>query len=130
MTRPAPNYTPRTAEYWNCGRDGILKVATCQGCGWRTHPPSSVCPRCRGVNVAFAPVSGRGRVYAWTINRYRWAPELEPPYIVAQVELEEQAGLIIMAAVVDCPFDQIRTDLPVQVAFEPAGEVWAPVFRP
>ena len=129
-TRPEPPLTPRTAEYWQAGRDGVLKLATCQACGWRLHPPLPICPRCQGRDIRFEAVSGRGHVHAWTVNRYAWFPEMPPPYVIAEVELVEQKDLLIMTSIVDCPAEALRTGLPVQVAFEPVGEAWVPVFRP
>jgi uncharacterized OB-fold protein len=128
--RPAPPLSDRSRPYWLSGAEGVLKLATCQACGFRLHPPKPICPRCRSRDIAFAPVSGRGRIHAWTINRYPWNPRLPPPYVIADVELEEQEGLLILSNIVDCPLEALRVGLPVQVAFEQAGEAFVPVFRP
>jgi uncharacterized OB-fold protein len=69
-------------------------------------------------------------VYSWTINRYQWAPELAPPYVLAEVELIEQDGLRILTAIVGCDIDAVEIDMPVTVTFEPAGDAWIPVFTP
>jgi uncharacterized OB-fold protein len=130
MTRPAPKLTERTRPYWLSGREGVLSIATCLACGWRTHPPMPVCPRCHSFDIAFRPVSGEGRVHAWALNRYAWAPGLAPPYIVADVELVEQPGLIVLTSIVDCPPDAVRNGMAVRVAFEQVGELFVPVFRP
>jgi hypothetical protein len=82
------------------------------------------------ISVAPQPVSGRGRVYTFTINRYRWVPGFEPPYIVASIEFDEQPGLRFMSNVIDCGFDEIRCDLEVEVVFAKHGEVYIPLFRP
>ena len=128
--RPAPPLSERTSPYWLSGAEGVLKLATCQACGFRLHPPKPICPKCRGRDIQFAPVSGRGRIHSWTVNRYAWAAGLPPPYVIAEVELEEQEGLLILTNIVDCPLDDLRIGLPVQVAFEPAGDAFVPVFRP
>lgn len=129
MPRPTPPLTERTAEFWRSGADGVLRIARCGACGTYLHPPRPVCPRCRGNDVAFAPVSGKGTVHSFTVNRYQWTPALEPPYVLAEVELAEQPGLRILSAVVDCPIDDVRIGMPVTVGFEPAGEAWIPVFH-
>lgn len=128
--RPAPPLSERTRPYWLSGADGVLKLATCQACGFRLHPPRPICPKCRGRDIQFAAVSGRGHVHSWTVNRYAWTPSLPPPYIIAEVELEEQKDLLILSNIVDCPIEDLRIGLPVHVAFEPAGEAFVPVFRP
>ena len=82
------------------------------------------------MDVAPEVLSGRGVVYAFTINHYRWLPDMEPPYIVAEVDLVEQEGLRLMTNIVDCPLDEVRTGMPVHVVFAPHGDVYIPLFRP
>ncbi|WP_436775270.1 Zn-ribbon domain-containing OB-fold protein [Yinghuangia sp. YIM S09857] len=130
MHRPEPALTERTAEYWQSGADGVLRIARCGACGTYQHPPRPLCPRCHGADIAFAPVSGKGSVHSFTVNRHRWTPELDPPYVLAEVELPEQQGLRLMSAVVGCPVDAVHIGMPVTVHFEPAGRAFIPVFRP
>ena len=130
LQRPEPPITVRTGEYWRSGADGRLRIARCQGCGWRLHPPRPLCPKCRGRDIRFEPVSGRGTVYSYTINRYAWFPGMPPPYVIAEVELEEQAGLKITTGIVGCAPEAVRIGMAVSVAFEQVGETWIPVFRP
>ncbi len=130
LVRPEPPLTRRTGDYWRSGADGRLRIATCQGCGWRLHPPRPVCPKCRGQEIAFKAVSGRGLVLAFTINRYAWFPAMPPPYVIAEVELEEQAGLNITTNIVGCAPEEVWIGMPVTVEFDHVGETWIPVFRP
>lgn len=128
--RAEPPLTERTGAYWRSGADGRLRIAQCQACQWRLHPPRPVCPRCRGRDIGFEPVSGRGVVHAYTINRYAWFPAMPPPYVIAEVELEEQAGLRITTNIVGCDPEAVRIGMPVSVEFDHVGETWIPVFRP
>lgn len=124
----APTLSERSAPYWTGGADGQLLIARCGGCGFWAHPPQPVCPSCRGREVAPQPVSGRGTVYSWTVNRYRWVPELEPPYVIAEVELVEQAGLTVLTTVRAA---DVTIGMPVGVAFERVGdESYVPYFVP
>jgi uncharacterized OB-fold protein len=51
----------------------------------------------------------------------------EAPYVVAFVELEE--GPRLMSTVVDVAREELRCDMPLEVAFVPAREgTWLPVF--
>jgi uncharacterized OB-fold protein len=73
-------------------------------------------------------VSGNGTVHSWTVNRYRWTPELEPPYVIAEVELVEQPGLTVMTSVRAA---DITIGMDVHVEFEQAGdEAYVPYFVP
>jgi uncharacterized OB-fold protein len=126
--RPEPPITDRTAAFWRGGAAGELRIQRCQACRWWLHPPRPVCPRCQSRDLAPEVASGRGTVWSFTVNRYRWTPSLEPPYVIAEVELDEQAGLRLLTAIVDC--DEVTIDMPVHARFEQAGEAWVPVFAP
>ena len=47
------------------------------------------CRRCRSCDIGTQAASGRGTVWSFTINRQAISPGLEPPYVLAEVELEE-----------------------------------------
>jgi uncharacterized OB-fold protein len=126
---PVPQVNDDNRDFWTGGRDGELRIIRCSDCGFYIHPPSPRCPRCLGANVAPVAVSGRGRVYSYTVNERMWSPGLDVPYIIAIVELEEQPGLRLMTNIVDCPLDQVAIDMPVTVEFREQGDVSVPVFR-
>lgn len=126
--RTAPEISVRTAAFWTGGAVGELRIAHCRACGLWLHPPQPACRRCRSRDIEPEPVSGRGTIYSFTISRRSWSPGLEAPYVIAEIELEEQPGLRLLSSVVDC--EAIRIGLPVRVRFERAGEAWIPVFAP
>jgi uncharacterized protein len=126
---PTPQVDDDNRAFWTGGRDGDLRIIRCSNCGYYIHPPSPRCPRCLEATVEPVVVSGRGRVYTYTVNERVWAPGLDVPYIIAIVELEEQAGLRLLTNIVDCPLDQVAIDMPVQVEFREQGVVYLPVFR-
>jgi uncharacterized OB-fold protein len=128
--RVEPFLSPRSREFWRGGADGVLRICRCGDCGRYRHPPRPVCSACRGGAMRFEEVSGRGAVWSWTVNRYAWAPDMPPPYIVALVELAEQPGLRLMTNLVECEPEEIRVDMPVQVCFARTGDAYIPLFRP
>ena len=79
-------------------------------------------------------MSGRGTVFTYTVNHQPFNPAVPVPYVIAIVELEEQADLRIASNIVDCEPDSVRIGLPVEVRFErqDAGDesVYMPVFAP
>jgi hypothetical protein len=89
-----------------------------------------MCPNCQGRDIVFEPVSGRGQVYSFTINRYPWSPGMKPPYVLAEVELPEQAGLRILTNIVGCEPEAVYIGMPVTVDFDHVDEAWIPVFHP
>jgi uncharacterized OB-fold protein len=83
-------------------------------------------------------VSGRATVAAFTVNRQPWIPGLEPPYVVAIVELAEEPDVRLITNVVGVPLEEVSVGLAVEVFFEDwtasSGDedsrVWIPLFRP
>jgi uncharacterized protein len=69
-------------------------------------------------------------VASFTVNHQRWEPDLEVPYVMALVELEEQPDVRLVTNVVDCRPEFVRIGMPVTVTFEEAGDVWIPLFVP
>ena len=126
---PVPLITDDNRAFWTGGRDGRLLIVRCADCRTYTHPPSPRCSNCFSDHVAPEPVSGRGTVESFTINRQQWSPELEVPYVIAIVALEEAAELRIFTNVVDCPVEQVEVGMPVEVEFVERGEVFLPVFH-
>lgn len=130
MVRSAPTITDRTRAYWTSGSEGVLRISRCGTCGFYIHPPKPVCPQCRGEAIAFEPVSGDGVVDSFTVNRYQWKPGMTPPYVIAEVELAEQKGLLVMTNIEGCEIDDVRVGMKVHVAFDHVDDAWIPVFRP
>lgn len=129
MARKLPAVTEDTRAFWTGGEAGELRINRCRACARFFHPPAPVCPRCQSLDVTPTAVSGRGRVMAWSINHQPWAPDLAVPYVVAIVELEEQAGLRFLSNVINCPPEEVRTGMAVQVTFERIEDVWVPLFE-
>ena len=127
--RMLPPLTDVNRPFWTGGARGELLVQRCQGCGRWVLPPTDRCPACDG-ELRAEPVSGRGTVFTFTVNRHPYNPAVPLPYVVALVELEEQAGLRCMTNIVGCEPEAVVIDMPVRVRFEDRGEVFVPVFEP
>ena len=128
--RLLPEPSMESRAFWAGGRDGQLLILRCHGCGHFFHPPAPACWRCRSTDVAPEPVSGRGTVAAYTINRQPWLPGLPPPYVVAMVELADEPDVRVMSNVVGIPVEDVRIGTEVEVFFEEWDDVWIPLFRP
>jgi uncharacterized OB-fold protein len=88
-----------------------------------------VCPSCSSRAVAPEAVTGRGTVLTFTVNHQPWGI-LEPPYVIAIVELAEQPGLRLTTNLVGIAPDEVRSGMLVQVRFEHDGDVYLPLFEP
>jgi uncharacterized OB-fold protein len=132
--RVLPAVTVDNEHFWRGGAAGELRLLRCDDCGTWIHPPHPRCPECLSTAVRPRATSGRGTVLTWTINRQPWYPGLEPPYVVAIVELREQAGLRLTTNIVGVAPDEVDFGMSVRVTFEeyPDGDgaVWLPFFEP
>jgi uncharacterized OB-fold protein len=133
MIAVAPRATPPldddNREFWTSGATGELRLPRCATCDRWIFPPSRRCPHCGGP-AAYAPLSGRGRVFTYTVNHHRFHPEVPVPYVIAIVELVEQDGLRFTTDLVHCPVEAVTIGLPVRVVFEQQGQVFVPLFEP
>lgn len=116
--------------YWTWGREGKLAIHRCADCAYYVHPPAPFCPKCESGNVAPEAVSGRARVVTFTVNHKPWVPGLPVPYVLALVAIEEQADVRLPCNIVACAADDMTFDMAVEVVFEPAEDLWIPLFRP
>jgi uncharacterized OB-fold protein len=130
FTRTTPPLTERNTSFWTSGKDGTLRILWCESCRIYVHPPGPVCPGCGTRDIEPRAVSGRGVIYSFTINEYRWMPELEPPYVVAEVDLVEQEGLRLMTNIVECDVNDVRVAMVVEVVFAKHGDAYVPLFTP
>lgn len=66
---------------------------------------------------------------SFTVNHQAWIPGLPVPYVVAIVELAEQAGLRFVSNIVGGSVDEVHIGMPVRVTFEQIEDVWIPLFE-
>ena len=131
--KPIPIMSPLTAPFWEAARKGKLVLQRCVGCKRFQFYPRPSCSHCGSSDVAWAEVSGRGRVYSFTIIRQVVANvdafQRDIPFVVALVELNEGPRLI--SNIVDCKLEDVHIGMEVEVVFEGTGkEIVLPKFKP
>jgi uncharacterized OB-fold protein len=85
-----------------------------------------LCPECRSFESEWAPCSGRGTVYSYTIVQHQTHPAFAVPYAVLLVALEEGPRLI--AQLRGGPETSIAIGARVHVEWEDAPDQPLPVF--
>jgi uncharacterized OB-fold protein len=128
--KPLPLMRGFTEQFYGHCRKGELRFQRCSGCGKWRHVPRNTCAGCGSWDWEWARSSGRGRVFSWTVVRRPMHPDFadEVPYAPAIIEMEE--GVRLVSWVVDCPPEELRTGMPVEVRFEAVNpEVTLPKFR-
>ena len=109
-----------------------LLINRCSACGYWIYPHRPMCPACLSWDVTATEVSGRGKLYMYTMLQQPRDPD-EPvlaPLQIAAIELAEQPGLRYLSQVVDCPAERLRHDMPVELTWVRSGERTWPAFRP
>jgi uncharacterized OB-fold protein len=125
---PLPALEPGNIAFWTGGANGELMISRCGYCRRWLHPPVPVCRFCLSTDVAPEPSSGRGAVLTYTINRQAWLPTLPPPYVIAVIALDDDPELRVTTRLVDIEPDDVSIGMRVTVHFQPADDVWLPLF--
>lgn len=131
---PKPRPQPQDAieqEFWRRCQAGTLHFQRCSACGTWRHLPRYMCARCGSPEFVWAPSSGSGTLFSWTVTHQALHPAFaaEIPFIAAIVELEE--GVRMATRLVHCAAADARLDMAVELTFEPLGDDFRlPVFRP
>ncbi|HLW71560.1 MAG TPA: OB-fold domain-containing protein [Candidatus Binataceae bacterium] len=120
--KPVPLADELSAPFWAAAREGRLVVQRCV-CGYYNHPPRQVCDQCLSQELKFVPVSGRGKIYSFTIMHQRDVAgfESEAPFLNLVVELDAQPMLLMVANLPAAERDRVRIGAPVEVQFEDRG---------
>jgi len=85
-----PRMTEFTQQFWRNLSIGRFETTRCESCGRYSFPPKPFCPHCWSRQIAWAPLSGRGKLYSQTVVHA--APAAfrdEIPYRVGIVDLDE-----------------------------------------
>lgn len=129
LALPVPNLDNQ--EFWQRCRQHELVLRHCKDCGAFTHLPAPTCSNCASTNLDWVRASGKGEVHTYVVTMQAVSAALvgRIPWIVVDVKLEE--GVHIISNMVDCPPEELRIGLPVEVVFEDVTpEVTLYKFRP
>jgi uncharacterized OB-fold protein len=128
---PVPRPSRETAPFWAAANEQRLVMPYCESCRTFFFPPSLACPSCTADRIAWAPVSGRGSVFSFTIVHRVYHPAFadKVPYVVAVIALEEGPRLI--SGIVELAPSDVRCDMPVEVRFDEVRDgIRIPMFAP
>jgi uncharacterized OB-fold protein len=127
-----------TREFWAAAARSELVIPRCDACGRYAWYPRESCESCMGSSFTWTKMSGRGRLFAWTVVRHAFLPAFaeKVPYVPGLVALDEDPAVRIVTRIVDCDPEQLRFDQSVRVVFRPLSfpgidrTVTAPFFVP
>jgi uncharacterized OB-fold protein len=116
--------TDPIADWLAAAADRRLVVQRCARCGHHQHYPRYICTQCGEQQLEFVPVAGKGAVWSFTEVHRAPAPDMDTPYTVALVRLDE--GPVLLTHLV---YPDPVCDDRVQVEWSQRGDASAlPVF--
>ena len=129
--KPLPYVHEETRPFWEGAKRHELWLQKCRDCGEFRFYPRSICPHCFSYDAEWTKVSGKGKLYSFTVSHRPASPQFQEdvPYNVAIIELEE--GVRMMSNIVECQNEDLNIDMPVEVVFDDVTpEITLPKFRP
>jgi hypothetical protein len=130
-TLPIPVADEASAPFFAGVKEHKLMLQRCTSCGRHRLPGRERCADCWSETSEWVEASGRGKLYTYGIMHQQYHPAFAEvvPYNYALVELEEGPRLI--TNIVDCPNEELRTDMPVEAVYDDVSEETTLVrFRP
>jgi uncharacterized OB-fold protein len=91
-----------------------LRMQKCSDCGLLRHAPMPMCPKCNSFEWKAQALSGKGRVYTYTVHHYPPIAPYQTPHPMVLVDMDE--GVRLLAAFDGDPA-KLRIGLPVEVDF-------------
>ncbi|OAI44441.1 hypothetical protein AYO38_09670 [bacterium SCGC AG-212-C10] len=127
-SKPLPEADDESRPFYDAGMEGRLVLMKCSNCNTFRLPSRKHCDICFSPDSTWEQVSGRGKVYTFSIMHQRFHPAFEVPYNIVTVELDE--GPRITSNMVGVDNDAIRVGMDVVVDWEKHEDVALPKFRP
>lgn len=130
-SKPLPTPSATTAPFWEAAHQGRLELQYCGECNSFQYYPRAICSNCWNEDIHWAPCSGKGSVYSYSICNTPGLPSFKDdvPYVVAIVELEE--GVRMTTNIIDCAVTDVYIGMKVEAVFERVTDDYSLIkFRP
>lgn len=117
--------------FWDSLRAHDVRVQRCSACGTYRYHPRELCARCQSRAAEWAPISGRGTVYSYTIVRRAPTPAYQAcaPYAIVHVTMEEHFRMAATIRAIEP--ESVQIDLPVRLVYDDVTPEWTLfVFEP
>ena len=115
---PDPYNEALSGPFWEATKRHELVMPRCKTCSELFFYPRELCPTCLSPELEWVPVSGKGRVYSYTVVHQPAHPSFreDAPHVFAIIQLDESPWMI--ANIVGCPIEEVEVDMRVTVAFD------------
>jgi hypothetical protein len=129
--KPLPQIDEESRPWWEALKRHELYIQKCVECGALRYYPRAQCTHCLSPRTEWVRCSGRGTIWTFTVTHQNQTAGFRDslPYVMAMIDLAE--GLKMMTNIVDCPPEQVKIGMPVEVVYEDVtSEVTLAKFRP
>ena len=128
--KPLPRPTPTSQPFWDGLAEERVMLQRCNDCSHWVFYPRTHCSACLSPNLTWTQVSGKGRIYTYTIAHRPTAPQFEgdSPQFIAVVELAE--GVRLNSIIVDADAGALEVGMAVQPFFHKEGDATLLYFKP
>lgn len=121
MPKPIPVPDEVDQPFWDAANERRLVVQNCTQCNRMQYPPQARCAQCgSAANLAWRPVSGRGRINGYCVQYDTRVVVLKEnqPFNTEVIELEEDPAIKFFSHLPGVPADKVPVGAPVRVIFE------------
>ena len=129
--RPRPMNETLSKPFWEATKRHELVLPRCRTCSKIFFYPREQCPNCYSSDLDWTQVSGKGRLYTFTVVHQTAHPAFQPdaPHIYAIVQLNE--GPRMPSNLIGCDIEDARIDMAVEAVFDDASDDYTLVkFKP
>ena len=129
--KPRPMNETLSKPFWEATKRHELVLPRCSTCSKIFFYPREQCPNCYSSDLDWTQVSGKGRLYTFTVVHQTAHPAFQPesPHIYAIIQLNE--GPRMPSNLIGCDIEDARIDMPVEAVFDDASDEYTLVkFRP
>jgi hypothetical protein len=120
MSELAPHSSlPEFAGFFENASVGRLAFPYCRDCSRFHWYPMPRCPHCRGHDIEWRPISGRGEIFSFTrvLHPFDKSRAGRLPYVVALVTFADAPGIRLITNIVDASSEELRIGSPVEPVF-------------
>lgn len=124
-----PRISNDTAKFWDGCRQHRLCFQKCSFCGNTLWPAAAFCPECGSPKLEQVELSGKGKIYSFTIFYRAFDPQFEPdlPYVVASIDLDD--GPTIISNIIHYKPSELKCDARVRLVWKDEEETTLPLFK-
>ncbi|MGH7859070.1 MAG: Zn-ribbon domain-containing OB-fold protein, partial [Candidatus Binatia bacterium] len=93
-----------TRPFWEGAARGELVLPRCDDCRRLVWYPDGACRRCGGLERKWVALSGRGRLFSWSLVRRAFIPQVASlvPFATGLVVPVEDEAVRLVTMIVDC----------------------------